>query len=96
MSMRRTSSPSGSLAEHEPGFRGYLVERGYSASAAHKHLQLLADLNPTGLSGRASAPMSWTRPAPKGSSAVGAPRAGRTCARHPRWIHCWPTCVSWA
>jgi hypothetical protein len=45
MSTRRTSSPCGSLAEHGPGFRGYLVERGYSASVANKHLQLLADLS---------------------------------------------------
>jgi hypothetical protein len=43
--MRRTSSPSGSLAEHVPGFRGYLFELGYSASAANRHLQLLADLS---------------------------------------------------
>jgi hypothetical protein len=45
MSTRRTSSPSGSLAEHGPGFRGSLFELGYSASAADKHLQLLADLS---------------------------------------------------
>lgn len=42
---RRTSSPSGSLAEHGPGFRGYLVGLGYSASAVRKHLRLLADLS---------------------------------------------------
>lgn len=45
MSTRRTSGPSGSLAEHGPGFRDYLFELGYSASAARKHLQLLADLS---------------------------------------------------
>jgi integrase/recombinase XerD len=45
MSTRRTGSPSGSLAEHGPGFRGYLFELGYSASAAKKHLQLLVDLS---------------------------------------------------
>lgn len=45
MSTRRTSSPSGSLIEHGRGFRGYLLELGYSASAANKHLQLLADLS---------------------------------------------------
>jgi hypothetical protein len=45
MSTRRTSGPGGSLAEHGPGFRGYLFELGYSASAADKHLQLLADLS---------------------------------------------------
>ncbi|MGH3888538.1 MAG: site-specific integrase [Pseudonocardiaceae bacterium] len=45
MSTRRTSSPSGSLAEHGPGFRGYLFELGYSVSAAKKHLQLLGDLS---------------------------------------------------
>jgi integrase len=45
MSTRRTSSPSGALAEDGPGFRGYLVELGYSVSAAKKHLRLLADLS---------------------------------------------------
>lgn len=45
MSTRRTSSPSRSLAEHGPGFRGYLFELGYSVSATKKHLQLLADLS---------------------------------------------------
>jgi integrase len=45
MSTRGTSGPGGSLVEHEPGFRGYLFELGYSASAAKKHLLLLADLS---------------------------------------------------
>jgi hypothetical protein len=45
MSTRRTSSPSGSLAEHGPGFPSYLFKLGYSASAGNKHLQLLADLS---------------------------------------------------
>jgi hypothetical protein len=45
MSTRRTSTPSGSLAEHGRGFRDYLFELGYSAWAANKHLQLLADLS---------------------------------------------------
>jgi integrase/recombinase XerD len=45
MSTRRTGSPSGALAEHGPGFRGYLFELGYSASAAKKHLRLLVDLS---------------------------------------------------
>ena len=45
MSTRGTSGPGGLLVEHEPGFRGYLFELGYSASAAKKHLLLLADLN---------------------------------------------------
>ena len=45
MSTRRTNSPSGSLAEHGPGFHSYLFKLGYSASAANKHLQLLADLS---------------------------------------------------
>jgi len=45
MSTQRTDSPRGSLAEHVPGFRGYLFELGYSVSAARKHLQLLADLS---------------------------------------------------
>jgi integrase len=42
---RRTSSSCGWLVEHGPGFRGYLFELGYSASAARKHLRLLADLS---------------------------------------------------
>jgi integrase/recombinase XerD len=45
MSTRRMGSPRGLLAEHEPGFRGYLFQLGYSASAAKKHQQLLADLS---------------------------------------------------
>jgi integrase len=45
MSTRRTSSPSGSLAEYGLGFRGYLVELGYSVSAAKKHLLLLMELS---------------------------------------------------
>ena len=36
MSTRRTSSPSGSLAEHGPSFHNYLFELGYLASAATK------------------------------------------------------------
>jgi hypothetical protein len=34
MSTRRTSSPIGSLTEHGRGFRDYLFDLGYSASAA--------------------------------------------------------------
>jgi integrase/recombinase XerD len=45
MSTRRTSDPSGSLGERGPGFRDYLFELGYSASAVKKHLELLADLS---------------------------------------------------
>jgi hypothetical protein len=45
MSTRRINTPSGSLADHGPGFRGYLVELGYSVSAANKHLVLLAELS---------------------------------------------------
>jgi integrase/recombinase XerD len=45
MSTRGTSGPGGLLVGHEPGFRGYLFELGYSASAAKKHLLLLADLS---------------------------------------------------
>jgi hypothetical protein len=45
MSTRGTSSPSGSPIGHGRGFRGYLFDLGYSASAANKHLQLLVDLS---------------------------------------------------
>lgn len=45
MSMRGTGGPSGWLAGHERGFRGYLSGLGYSASAVKKHLRLLADLS---------------------------------------------------
>lgn len=45
MSTRGTSGPSGWLAEYGSGFRGYLFDLGYSASAARKHLRLLGDLS---------------------------------------------------
>jgi transposase len=96
MSTRRTSSPSGSLVRHGPGFRGYLFERGHSASAAHKHLQLLADLSRwLEREGICADELAAASAEEFCSSVAGAPRAGRTCARHARWTRCWPTCVSW-
>ena len=83
----RTSSPSGSLAEHGPGFPRYLFKLGYSASAADKHLQLLADLSRwrerEGISTGELAAVST-----EGFSAVGAHRAGRTGVRPARWTRC--------
>ena len=94
MSTRRTSSPSGLLIEHGRGFRGYLFELGYSASAATKHLQLLADLSRwlerEGIGAEELAVAST-----EGFFRRRRARGRRTCARRVRWTRCWHIYVSW-